>query len=266
MPEGDTIARAAATLRRWIGGRRITAASSSATPAAQRLAGTTVEEVEARGKHLLIRCTGELTLHTHMKMTGSWHVYAAGERWRRPADEARIVLECGERVAVCFNAPVVEVLDRRAEHLHPALASLGPDVLRPPVDVGEVRRRAALQPPERAVGDVLLDQRVVAGIGNIWRAEVLFAERLHPATPIGEVHPDQLDAIVATAARLLGESTRATSMARAPWVYGRTNRPCLRCRTPIRSARSEAGRAVYWCPTCQPGVRGSPDRREEGFE
>lgn len=250
MPEGDTIFRAASTMRRWIGGRTITAARTTTTAAVERLVGETIEEIEARAKHLLIRCTGNVTLHTHMKMTGSWHVYSAGERWRRPAAEARVVLECGDRLAVCFNAPVIEVIDRRAEDLHPSIGRLGPDVLKPPVDLDEVRRRARLTEPGRAIGDVLLDQSIVSGIGNIWRAETLFVERTDPATPIAEVSDDKLDEIVLTAARLMTASVDQTRPQEL-WVYGRRNRPCRRCRTSIRSARTENGRTVYWCPRCQ---------------
>ena len=112
--------------------------------------GDEVDEVEARGKHLLMRFAGGLTLHTHMRMTGSWHVYRAGDKWRKPKHQARVVLECGDRIAVCFNAPVIELLPTRTEFAHPVLAGLGPDVLEPPVDVDEVERRAAEQDPASA--------------------------------------------------------------------------------------------------------------------
>src|SRR3954467_12697537 len=134
MPEGDTIFRTAVSLRRWIEGRVVTAASSPVRGAPlERVVGTTVEAVETRGKHLLIRFSSGDVLHTHMRMNGAWHVYPAGERWRKPADDARIVLEAGERVAVCFNAPVVELLRRREEPVHPGLKGLGPDVLVDPL-------------------------------------------------------------------------------------------------------------------------------------
>lgn len=250
MPEGDTIFRAAASIRQWIGGRTITAARTTTTAAVQRLVGETIEEVEARGKHLLIRCTGSVTLHTHMRMTGSWHVYRAGEPWRRPIAQARVVIECGDRLAVCFNAPIIEVIDRRAEDLHPSVGRLGPDVLKPPVDLTEVRRRARGTDARRAIADMLLDQSIVAGIGNIWRAETLFLERVHPATPLGEIDDDTLDRVTTTAARLMTASVEKTRP-QEPWVYRRTARPCKRCRTPITSARFENGRRVYWCPSCQ---------------
>ena len=249
MPEGDTIFRTATTMRRWLVGRGITAARTTTTAAVQRLVGETVEEVEARGKHLLIRCSGNVTLHTHMKMTGAWHVYATSSPWRKPASQARVVVECGDRVAVGFNVPVVEVIERRAEHLHPALANLGPDVLQPPVDLDEVRRRATARPLHLAVADLLLDQGVVAGIGNIWRSEALFAERVDPSTPIATLPADMLDRVVTAASDLM---TRAATGTRPrAQVYGRARRPCTRCRTPIRSARFANGRTVYWCPRCQ---------------
>lgn len=258
MPEGDTIYRAAATMRRWLQGRTITRASTTSTAPVERLVGETVDEVEARAKHLLIRCSGNLTIHTHMKMTGSWHVYSAGQRWRRPRSQARLVLETDgdpAHVAVCFNAPVVELIERRAENLHPALASLGPDVLEPPVDVVEVRRRATeLLTATVPVADLLIDQRVVSGIGNIWRCESLFVERLDPATPWVEVAPLKLDALVLTASTLMVASAGAPSASAARgrhFVYRRARRPCRRCSAPIRAARFANNRTVYWCPNCQ---------------
>src|SRR5437763_12273895 len=130
MPEGDTIFRTAVSLRRWIEGRVVTDARSPAEGApVQRVVGTTVEAVETQGKHLLIRFSSGDVLHTHMRMTGAWHVYPTGQRWRRPAWQARAVLECGERTAVCFNAPVVELLRTGGAEMHHGLKALGPDVL-----------------------------------------------------------------------------------------------------------------------------------------
>ena len=154
MPEGDTIFRTAETLRRWVGGREITAARSRAYGfPALRLVGRTVDGVEARGKHLLLRLDDGTVLHTHLRMSGSWHVYPADRPWRRPESQARLVLECGDRVAVCFNAPTVELLHARAEGAHPSLGRLGPDVLSDDVDLEEVRRRARTRPPELALGE-----------------------------------------------------------------------------------------------------------------
>lgn len=259
MPEGDTIWRTAQSLRRWVGGREVTAARTTVPGlAVERLLGHRAEAVEARGKHLLVRFSGGLTLHTHMRMTGSWHVYPAGRPWRRPEQQARVVLEAGERVAVCFNAPVVELLASREELAHPGLAGLGPDVLVEPLDLAEVGRRAATRPPELAVAELLLDQRVVSGIGNIYRCESLFVGRAHPWTPWPTAPwPD----LVSTAADLMRANLVAgVGFARdlgagpdRPWVYRRQGRPCRRCGTLIAVARLGAqARTVYWCPTCQP--------------
>ncbi|CAA9247022.1 MAG: Formamidopyrimidine-DNA glycosylase [uncultured Acidimicrobiales bacterium] len=264
MPEGDTIFRAAASMHRWLRGREITAARCALVEMPIHLVvGRTVDGVEARAKHLLVQFDSGHTLHTHMKMTGSWHVYRAGERWRKPEWQARLVLEAGDRVAVCFNAPVIELLVPGGETLHPGLAGLGPDVLKPPVDLGEVRRRAAERALDYPIGDLLLDQQVVSGIGNIWRCEALFVGRVHPGTARSKVTDEQLDALVTTAADLMGRSAQPTAHGgrdfgggtNRPWVYGRARRPCRRCRTPIAAARmGRHARTAYWCPRCQPAL------------
>ncbi|HUS62045.1 MAG TPA: DNA-formamidopyrimidine glycosylase family protein [Acidimicrobiales bacterium] len=261
MPEGDTIFRAATVMRRWLQGREITAASTAvADLPAHKLVGQTVEGIEARGKHLLLRLSSGQVLHTHMRMTGSWHVYRKGEPWQRPAWQLRIVLECGDRVAACFNAPVVELLAAGMETLHPSLAGLGPDVLVEPVTLDDVRRRARTLDPSTEIGDVLLDQRVVSGIGNIYRAESLFIERVDPFTPLAAIDDATLDRLVLTAARIMGRNARPGAPATrdfergrsGPWVYGRANRPCYRCRTLIKARRTgNDARTVYWCPSCQ---------------
>ena len=222
---------------------------------AEALVGRTVEAVEARAKHLLIRFSGGLTLHTHMKMTGSWHVYPAGARWRKPGWQARVVLEAGDRIAVCFNAPVVELLTERDEAEHPSLAGLGPDVLKPPIDMDEVRRRAAGRPHAFTIGELLLDQQVVSGIGNIYRCESLFLCRTDPHTPWPEA---DLDRLVTTASKVMLPLLKPGS-GYEPLVYGRTGQPCTRCRTPIRSELYGAQpRTVYWCPNCQTPAANSP--------
>jgi len=208
-----------------------------------------VEKVDARGKHLFVRFSSGLVLRTHMKMTGSWHVYSAGERWRRPASQARLELEAGDRVAVCFNVPVIELLHERDEQVHPAVANLGPDVLVPPVDIDEVRRRAATRRPDMPVCELLLDQQVVCGIGNIWRAESLFACGVDPMTPQSQA---PLAELVNAATRLMSASVAAQGAPPPMNVYGRTGRPCRRCRTPIQSrVVGDNPRRLYWCPTCQ---------------
>ncbi len=249
MPEGDVLFRTAVTLQKWLAGREVTDATTAAKP----MVGRKVEKVEANGKHLLVRFDSGHVLHTHLRMTGSWHVYSAGERWQRPPSQAKVSVTCGERVAVCFNAPVVELLAPGAEENHPSLAGLGPDVLDRPIDLHEVRRRARQRPPDTPLGELLLDQRVVAGVGNIWRCEALFLEGCNPWAPVSTVSDEELDALVSTAGRIMGESLGPFTGRPQRWVYRRSGRPCHRCRTPLQSrAQGEQARTAYWCPTCQP--------------
>ena len=255
MPEGDVLYRTASTLQRWLAGREVT----DATTAAKAMVGHTVEKVEANGKHLLIRFDSGHVLHTHLRMTGSWHVYSTGERWQRPANQARVTLTCGNRVAVCFNAPIVELLEPGAEANHPSLSGLGPDILGRPLHLDEIRTRARRRPPDTRLGELLLDQRVVAGIGNIWRCEALFLEGRNPWAPVSSLKDDEFDALVSTAARIMHESLGPFTGRPERWVYRRTGRPCRRCRTPIKSrGQGEQARTAYWCPTCQPGEVSSP--------
>jgi endonuclease-8 len=273
VPEGDTLFRTAAGLRPHLVGRRVTAARTAGpgpVPQVTRIVGAEVSAVEALGKNLLIRFDNGLEIRTHLRMNGSWHRYRPGERWRRPAARARLVIEVPGAVAVCFDAPVVELLEQRAEELHPSLGALGPDLLSPAFDADEVLRR--LDDPSRAaatIGEALLDQRVMAGIGNVYRSEVLWIERVSPFAPVGGVDADARRRLVETARRvLLANATRTAGPARtttagdrgAPgplYVYRRTGRPCRRCSTPISSARlgRELPRSVYWCPACQDGRR-----------
>lgn len=267
MPEGDTLRRTADGLRPFLVGRVVTAARARPPgPRADLLVGTTVEAVEAVGKNLLIRFDPELEVRTHLGMHGSWHRYRPGEPWRRGAGRARLVIEVPGAVAVCFDAPTVELFERRAERVHPPLAGLGPDLLAASFDAPEAVRRLGL--PSRAgltVAEALLDQRALAGIGNVHKSEALFVEGIDPFTPVAGLGDATLERLVATARRLLlANADRRTSPARrttvdgpavrpgALWVYGRAGRPCRRCATPIATRRhGEPPRATYWCPACQ---------------
>jgi endonuclease-8 len=259
MPEGDTLHRTATGLAPHLVGRPVTAARvRPGGPQVQRVVGATVTSVEAVGKNLLIRFDNGLELRTHLRMTGSWHRYRPGERWRRPAARARLVLEVPGAVAVCFDAPVVELFETRAEAIHPTLSRLGPDLLDDawgPDQAAEARRR--LRDPARAgmtISEALLDQRAVAGIGNIWRNETLFHERVDPWASVGDLDGLTVDRLVATARDLLRRSAGVTPGRSSMWVYRRAGRPCRRCGTLVRSAPlgSAIPRTTYWCPSCQP--------------
>ena len=275
MPEGDTLFRTAAGLRPYLIGRTVLAARAMRGAQVGRLVGSTVDSVDTIGKNLLLRFSNGLELRTHLRMNGAWHRYRPGERWRRPAARAVLVLEVEGAVAVCFDAPVVELFDARAEALHPSLASLGPDLLADAFDPAEAARR--LRDPSRAgaaIGEAILDQRVMAGVGNVYRSEILFIERIDPFAPVASLDDAALDRLVATAGRLLlanvgrrrGPERSTTEGAReaggAPlWVYGRAGRPCRRCRTAIRSTSlgTDLPRTVWWCPSCQgAGGEGRP--------
>ncbi|MBA2529242.1 MAG: Fpg/Nei family DNA glycosylase [Euzebyales bacterium] len=280
MPEGDTIYRTARTLRRALLGSQVTVWETTVPQLRgqeHRLVGQTVTEVEPRGKHLLIWfAPARLALHSHMRMTGSWHLYRPGQRWRKPARLARVVLEVPEWTAVCFAAPICEVLSRAQVDRHPSLTALGPDALASTTDLAEARRRLDLR-AGWAIGEALLDQRVLAGVGNVYKNEVLFIHRVDPWRRVGEVPPAVRDALLATAERLLKTNVRPGTTARITTtggggsgnrvaVYGKARRPCPRCGTPIRlAAQGSQGRQTYWCPRCQaPGpsrtgvARGGP--------
>jgi endonuclease-8 len=232
------------------------------------LTGRQVTEVVSRGKHLLTRFDTGQTLHTHFRMDGTWHLYAPGERWRGgPQWQVRVVLATSERVAVGYRLPVVELLATADEHR--VVGHLGPDLLGPDWDAAEALRRLRAD-PGRELGQALLDQRNLAGIGNLYKAEVCFLARVTPWTTVGAV--DDLDGIVARAQRLL-EANRWTAAQvttgerrrdRSHWVFERTGRPCLRCGAAVASAWQgdpPFERLTYWCPTCQRGPAPAPMSR-----
>jgi endonuclease VIII len=260
MPEGDTIHRTAARLRGALAGRPLTRVEVPRVRPPLPRVGASVDAVESRGKHLLVHAGG-LVVHTHQRMTGSWHLYATGERWRKSARAARVVLGVPGAVAVCFASPVVEVLDAGALARHPVLRRLGPDLCDPAADLDLATRRLfALSTPDRPVGDALLDQRIACGVGNVYRCEVLFLHGLHPRTPVAHLRPEDARALLERAAGLLRanlDDARRTTVEDAPagalWVHGRGRRPCRRCATPVAVDRlGEQARYVYWCPSCQP--------------
>jgi endonuclease-8 len=232
----------------------VTAASARAPgPQAGRLVGSTVTGVEAQGKNLLIRFDNGLEVRTHLRMHGSWHRYRPGEPWRRAAARARLVIEVPGSVAVCFDAPVVELFEQRAEGLHPALSGLGPDLLKDPFDDAEALRR--LRDPCRSqqwIAEALLDQRALAGIGNEVKNEVLWQARVSPWTPVREIDDASLGALIGLARNVLREG--AATGRRPRHVYRRADRPCPRCGAMVRVEHQgrDQPRLTFWCPTCQP--------------
>ena len=263
MPEGDTIHRAARSLARALEGKTLAAFEARAPGLARaERAGRTVTGVEPRGKHLLLHFDDGWTLATHLRMTGSWHLYPRGERWRKPRAWARCILSTESHDAVCFSAPVVELLPTRELPLHPVLSRLGPDVLAPAFDPAEgaARLRAGADGTDLSLAELLLDQTLVCGIGNIWRAELQFLARLDPLRPAREREAEAYVPLLTRAARLMRTNlegsvrrTRPGPPGSAPlWVYDRAGRPCFRCRTPIeRRALGEQARTNWWCPACQ---------------
>ena len=257
MPEGDTVYQAARRLREALGGRVLTATDFRVPAyATVDLSGERVDEVVSRGKHLLMR-VGEHTIHSHLKMEGSWEVYRAGERWRHPAFQARAVLRTEESEAVGFLLGVLEVLPRSREE--ETVGYLGPDLLGADWDAEEAVRRITAH-PETPIAVALLDQRNLAGLGNVYANELCFLRGMLPTRPVGEVDvPAAVDLghrlIVANRDRPRRVTTGDTRRGRNTWVYGRGGQPCRRCGTRIR--RTELGRTeleervTYFCPVCQ---------------
>ena len=270
MPEGDTLWRTARTLHAALAGRSVTAFESPLVTVAeaarrQRLVGRRVGYVESRGKHLLVHFEGGCALHTHLGMRGSWHTYRAESSWRKPGRHPRVVLEAGEVVAVCFSPAIVEVLSAPELHHHPALNRLGPDALSEHFDPAVARARLQ-ERGEVEIGVALLDQTAFAGVGNVYKSEVLFLCRVNPFALVSALGEATLESVAQTAAdqlrRNLSTSARRTTPSLTPgelWVYNRAQKPCRRCGEPIRRAyQGEQRRSTYWCPRCQPVPVSSP--------
>lgn len=248
----------------------------SVLPALTRVAfdtpviGRTIDAVRSRGKHLLMEFSGDLVLRTHMRMNGSWHIYPAQAQWKRPARDARIVVGTRDAVAVGFNIPVAEFVAGRDIARNKSLRSLGPDLLDPAFDRDEALRRMRERRTE-VIGDVLLDQRVVAGIGNVFKSEILYAARVNPFTPTAAVDDAALARVVDSGVKLLRANVLSRAQTLSPtvgrrttrrldpnenlWVYGRAGQPCRRCGTRISSRSTGVdARLTFWCPVCQPGT------------
>lgn len=258
MPEGDTVWRTAHRLDSALSGRALTVSDFRVPQWAELdLTGHNVVETVSRGKHLLTRLA-DVTIHTSLKMEGSWHVYRSASPWRSPAFQARLVLANDTWQAVGFRLGAVDVVERSAEAT--LVGHLGPDLLGSDwsLDAALTRLTAA---PERPLGDALLDQRNLAGIGNLYKAEVCFLLGVNPGTPVGAVGvlPQLLDKarrlLIANKDRAAQTTTGNVRRGQSLWVYARRGLPCRRCGTPIRAMESgDPGteRVTYWCPRCQP--------------
>jgi endonuclease VIII len=255
VPEGDTIFRAARTLNTALAGKTVRRFATVFPHLArvddqQPIAGRTIERVTPAGKHLIIDFSGGLHLRTHMRMNGSWHIYRPGQRWKKRRDDMRVVVETDDWVAVAFNVPVAEFLDDRSLARQDDLRKIGPDVLGDAFDVDEAFRRVRAHPASE-IANVLLNQRVVAGIGNIWKSETLFACGVNPFTRVADLSEQQVTCLLKSARRLMTRSANAQSRNNIN-VYSRGGEPCRTCRTPIASKKQGPdARLTYWCPACQ---------------
>jgi endonuclease-8 len=256
MPEGDTIHYAARRIGPIVAGRVPEIAHPHPRLRGERwpekLAGRAVTSVDAHGKHLFVRFEGDLAIHSHLRMTGSWGTYRPGQRWRRAAHRAWLVLSTAEGEAVQFDGPVLELLTESRTRFDLQLAQLGPDILAPQLDEDGFLRRLREDDPTRPIGDALLDQRTIAGIGNLWKCEGCFAAGVDPWRPAGSVSDDEALAVVRAARPRMQQSASDGMQDLHRTIYARAGRPCPRCGAPIRSrGQGDSNRITYWCASCQ---------------
>ena len=257
MPEGDTIHHAANKIRPVLQGQ---VPDTIATPHPrfgrdrwpERLQGQAVRSVDAHGKHLFLRFEGGLVIHSHLRMTGWWGVFEHGARWRRSPKRAWLVLRASGHDVVQFDGPVLELMTAARARFDQRLAALGPDVLAPEFDAQRFLRRLREDDPTRPIGDALLDQRTVAGLGTIWRTEGCFAARLDPWRPTASVSNEEALAVIeAVRPRMARSATEGFDPGKTR-IYGKPGQPCPRCGTAIRSSgQGDNNRRTYWCPGCQ---------------
>ena len=274
MPEGDSIFRAARSMHRVLAGHVVTRFETAYahldrvnvdTP----IAGRTIERIESAGKHHLIVFSGDLILRTHMRMNGSWHLYRLGERWWRGPQAMRVRIDTADWVAVAFNVPVAEFVTPQQLATTDPVAKLGPDLLGREFDRDEAVRRL-IASAHQPIAMSLLDQRLVAGIGNVYKSEVLFLSGVNPFTAAGAVPRETLERMMDLARGLLRDNVidgsspriqtyrnlrmtnRASEHDESLWVYGRAGKPCRKCGTAIEMKRMGIeARSTYWCPRCQ---------------
>ena len=276
MPEGDTIFRSARALNKALAGAVVTGLETAYAALASvndntPLVGRTIEKVEARGKWLLMHFSGDLILVTHMLMSGSWHIYRTGERWRYARQHMRVVIRTRDFEAVAFDVPVARFYTARSLERNTAIPRLGPDLLKEQFSEDEAVARIRARADEE-IANVLLNQQVMAGLGNVFKSEVCFACKVHPFRAVASLSSAEVSCLIDKARKMMAANVleasgdrvttytgarRTTSNADPTtrvWVYGRQGRPCRRCGTAILMRKQGTGaRSTYWCPECQPG-------------
>jgi endonuclease-8 len=257
MPEGDTIHYAANRIRPILLGE---VPDELTTPHPrfalhrwpEKLACRVVESVDAHGKHLFIRFAGDLVIHSHLRMTGSWGTYRDGRAWRRSPRRAWLVLRNRNHSVVQFDGPLLELMTESRSRFDLRLAALGPDILAEEMDEPRFLRRLREDDPTRPIGDALLDQRTVAGIGNLWKVEGCFAAEVDPWRPAGEVSDEEALRILRLTRPRMQQSAQDGNQTRFRTIYGRADRPCPRCGTRVRRrGQGDDNRQTFWCPGCQ---------------
>jgi endonuclease VIII len=275
MPEGDNIFRSARALNKALAGAAVTGFETAYAPLASvhdntPLTGRTIEKVESRGKWLLMYFSGDLILVTHMLMSGSWHIYRTGERWRRSRRQMRVVIRTQDFEAVAFDVPVARFHTARSLERNSAIPKLGPDLLGQQFSEDAAAARIRAHAGEE-VANVLLNQQVMAGLGNVFKSEICFVCKVHPFRAVASLSSMEIECLVETARKMLAANVLGTSGDRVTtytgarrttsnadpaarvWVYGRQGRPCRRCGAAILMRRQGIGaRSTYWCPECQP--------------
>jgi endonuclease VIII len=279
MPEGDTIYRAARALQKALGGKVVTAFETGLAKLASvdddtPLVGRTVEKVEARGKWCLIFFSGDLILVTHMLMSGTWHIYKTGEKWWQPKARMRVAITCGGYQTVAFNVPIAEFHTARSLERNSQVPKLGPDVLADEFSieggVHALRQRAASHPADE-IAVVLLNQRVLAGLGNVYKSEVAFAAGVNPFRTMSTLTEREMIAMVEASHKYMKanvldgsgdgivtyagnrRTTHSMDSSDRLWVYRRQGKECRRCGASILMRKQgEQARSTYWCPSCQP--------------
>ena len=289
MPEGDTIYRSARAMQRAIGGSLCTGFETGLAPLARvnddaPLAGRMVEKVEARGKWLLVHFSGDLILVTHMLMSGSWHLYKTGEKWWMGKDRMRAVIRTADWQAVAFNVPVAEFHNARSLERYSQIPKLGIDVLSDEftVESGVAKLKAyGTENPSAEIAVVLLNQRVLAGLGNVYKSEVAFAAGVNPFRAMSTITDRELEVMAEVSQKWLKvnvldgagdgivtysgnrRTTGASDRNERLWVYGRQGQECRRCGALVQMRKQgEQARSTYWCPSCQPWVAASGQSAE----